>query len=793
MSTSNKVPSQNEEAVGNLGLAGLTLTRRHFLAAGLGWASLSLLPKNIQAGPFVSGENLVNVSGKVSGASAELLRKGVWLSNGFKWFRADNQGNYSMEVETLEYPFVVIHSPRGYRPGSTHFRRFSDKSSAAVLDFVLTPSRERESDSLRIAVVSDTHFGMQDDAHFVHDGNFKNDYETVARLGKPDFMINCGDVTDYGDPRAIEHAMRISGAMPFPVFSVYGNHDSDLDRPHFSSIERVRNKSWLAGFGPDQYSFEWGRYLFINCGIFFPGAEVRIPRMEGWLDGLLERTPNEQPIVLFAHDKPYFHPEPHRRIYGPLAEKFADRKGGVIVLHGHHHSTMQFRHRNMQFWEIPPLSFGGIDSSPRGFALLELTPEKKRLSYRQLFGVSAKEVEWKEDRVATNLPERFEAIWRKKITGLCHRSEPQIAGDHIFLTPWQTGSAEEHGVVCLDARTGVLQWMFPTNSGVKYGVEVDQERGRVYFVESVGKVTALDLASGQEVWSTELSFFPDRYYYCRPVMTPEGLVLGQHRGSFLLDPDDGSILWEVGEAADNNRSAVHQIPVVHEDKVVFMRFSFLGSLSAVCLDLKDGHKLWETVLFDRAFLDRPWTERFFQSIYPSPLMCKEGVIVPGGAGVVTLLAIETGDIIWQKNLFDVYGVESGNRSKYRCLFEQPIGFYLNEGSLFGSLTSGCIVSIDLASGHRNWVYQQDETPLLDYIPYHRGVNNVLTQVVEFDGLLWSCSAAGFLVGLNPSTGREALRINFESPFSSPPGVYKDQLVVSLFSGEIVCLKPQEQS
>ncbi len=76
--------------------------------------------------------------------------------------------------------------------------------------------RFADSDTLRVAFISDTHLWHSDARDEVAD---------INRRENIDFVIHCGDLTDTGTTKEYEWSRDILGGLRYPFVALVGNHD----------------------------------------------------------------------------------------------------------------------------------------------------------------------------------------------------------------------------------------------------------------------------------------------------------------------------------------------------------------------------------------------------------------------------------------------------------------------------------------------------------------------------------------------------------------------------------------
>lgn len=144
---------------------------------------------------------------------------------------------------------------------------------------------------VRFAVVTDTHSNVDDPArHALLSRIF-----AAIDAAEPDFVLNCGDITEYGSRGEIDAYLNtIPDELRPRVRHVPGNHEVRWD---VNGAELYREK-----FGPAPFSFDLGGLHVVGLD---PTTLLQEPGLFGpedlaWLDRDLRRA-GQRPSVLFLH------------------------------------------------------------------------------------------------------------------------------------------------------------------------------------------------------------------------------------------------------------------------------------------------------------------------------------------------------------------------------------------------------------------------------------------------------------------------------------------------------------
>ena len=323
----------------------------------------------------------IQVQGRViDDSSRELRFQGCRVSNGERIVRTNDEGEYELTVEPAVHRFVFVTVPDGFSAGEGVYRSTLEWSeSRDGVDFRLSPSPERSGRSFTLAQITDTHIVTEGDTH-TSGPVLADALQQLERDVEPDLIIASGDLTDWGTLDQLTAFRDAAASISTPVFPLFGGHDGNQERmggiaveeflqlkaepnnPRLNALVRKKegNASTLhfeAVLGPTYYSLDWGGRHFA----FWPNEDsyyspAGLERKKGWLWADLALQPEDREIVVVVHTPP------------PAAFLQALSRYNVrLVLHGHWHSSRVVSYGDMVVAAAPPVCFGGIDTSPRGY------------------------------------------------------------------------------------------------------------------------------------------------------------------------------------------------------------------------------------------------------------------------------------------------------------------------------------------------------------------------------------------------------------------------------------------
>lgn len=586
---------------------------------------------------------------------------GVTVSDGLQAVATSADGAFELYTQPAAQPFVFLVTPPGFRPRNQFFFRTGAVAGEARVEFTLDEDARRSVDTLRIAHVTDSHIGVSQYPHYASPDDLAEDFQAVAEDARPDFFIATGDLTDQGRREDLEAYHKATLKAPPPVFSLWAAHDGLSVR---GLTDRSPTGYYEEVMGPAFYAFHWGDYFFLIYPETHRWSRERQQLMQGFVREMLSALAPEQKVVLATHDPTCFKPEgkPAANRSGPSVPDFALHPGLRLILNGQYHSTRILRHRGVLQVGAPPLTMGGIDTSPRGYALVHLTKNGVDVEMRSLVNRRS------DSKTSSRAPRSgLRLIWERKLHSGVHRTPALALGDQAFVCAGDWGRPHRPGVEALDLKSGASQWFFETESSVKNGV-VASER-HAFAVSVAGMVYCFDPRSGSRIWQAALPNFPDRWIYTRPFLTSQSLCVAQYSGSAAFDPATGGMMWAEGGQWEDGWSPTYQAPPANSDAYFLITTKSLGLYAVAAHSIRTGETLWMRRL--DIGNDGKSGRRLYQNNFTSLMLAGDMLLAPGLGHDVFALSAVSGDIVWKEPVF----LESGHRTgvqpgSYISVFER---------------------------------------------------------------------------------------------------------------------------
>lgn len=318
---------------------------------------------------------------------------------------------------------------------------------------------------------------------------------------------------------------------------------------------------------------------------------------------------------------------------------------------------------------------------------------------------------------------------------------------------------------------------------------------RVFAADRYGVVKAMDIDTGKELWSVNLSEKTGFFSHNLPALLSGGVAVADNRvyiGSekaqvYALNGDDGSVVWQskvAGEALS--------MPVVSDGLVLIHTGN--GMLQA--LNQADGTLKW-TVNLDMP----PLTLRGESA--PTPAF--GAAIIGGDNGRVSAVMLAQGQMIWQQRISHISGSTEIDR-----LSDVNVSPIVLNNVVYALAYNGNLAAMELRSGQILWqreigsvndiivdgghIYVADQTGKVMALDMQNGTTQWtqsdlqyrnLTSPVLFDGYLVIGDAEGYLHWLNSDDGRFVAQNKVDSSgLQATPVVAGGKLLIQARNGEV---------
>ena len=669
----------------------------------------------------------IHISGTVSAAGENLA--GILVSNGEEVVATDQQGRYGLAAELDHHSFIWVCVPAGMRAKGSFFRPLP--AADTQIDFALEKAPERRATSFRFAQITDIHLVEETDLLTQADV-LRHHLQSLVGQEAPAFIAASGDLTNrgfIGELASCREILRQAGA---PLFPLFGNHDGGEER-RSGRRDTAFIRHYEQHFGPVCYSFDWGCCHFVFFADMDPLFSAEAQRRKlAWLWADLEAQPAGKPTILVKHA----HTDP------ALIEQLAGR-GVKLILWGHWHSSKVFRLADVLSAATPSFCFGGIDTNPRGYRLIQVDGVDIAVEYRA--------------SQAANLrpqhPEKLDGMalrWMVDVGGDLHRCAPVFQAGKLFVGRRDEDGGQGGGVLCLDAATGQTVWKSRTDSSVKNAPAVDVQAGICLAASVAGELYAFELGSGRVRWQRELVGYPERWIYTQPLSAAGVGYTASQWGAQAHRLEDGGELWYT-PLGERDWVPCYASPLLTDELLI----ALVQGRGLVALDRQRGTIVWEAEF--RAGYQ-----------YGRPVCVGARLFTTGETDCLLALEAGTGEKIWE--------VEG--------LGEYASGLAADGERIYAATPVGELRCFSQADGALQWTFSSGPD-LLDATPYRRGIHSLLAAPVLWGDKLWVGGNDGVLYVLEKDGGPPVEQAAFGAPLTAPPCPSAAGLCISTWDGRLL--------
>lgn len=498
----------------------------------------------------------------------------------------------------------------------------------------------------------------------------------ISGLVTPAFIVNGGDVTDYGWNGEVDEYEAVLKACPAPVRHVPGNHDV-----RWSPLGPALFKKRLGG---THSALDWGpaKILLMDTTVPLSHWGTFSRHQLDWLESELKKVGREAPVILGMHhwvgrDKPVTdNEEALRRLVEPYNVKL------IMTGHGHTdddwqwdgiHTTM-CRGLYQKSWQMQEMRGGKLFISRRSDATqgrltqkgeISLAPDKsKKPIWPSAIGPVTRGEE-------LALPQAAEShSWNRgeKIIGGPAETANLVPGRSELTLATPEGRMGRFTVMIKSDQGLISEWEAPLKGGVISHLRSD--KGQVFVSTLSGTLEAFEAATGRTLWSAkfgdachssplvtddliwvgssdEFLYGVDRRtgsvvrkvklsgpVYASPALAGGVLGVGAGEGDFYgIDPKTGGIKWKI--SLSDAQGVYSQSPVGTDGS----RF-YVGAWDSTLYAIgPDGKKVWgQGCCADMSFLYSP--------AIGGPAAWKDRVAVPANGNRLYCFETKRGSAVW---------------------------------------------------------------------------------------------------------------------------------------------------
>lgn len=335
---------------------------------------------------------------------------------------------------------------------------------------------------------------------------------------------------------------------------------------------------------------------------------------------------------------------------------------------------------------------------------------------------------------------KVKRVWSKKLGGeadfLRVALRPIGDGNRLYA------ASRDGNVTALNPETGKQIWRTKLDIGLTAGPGTGE--GLVAVASEDGFVIVLDAANGNEVWRVNV----EGEALATPLIKGESIIVQTIDNNLkALSLFDGSLRWSIQQTTPVLTMRGSATPVIAGSTVI----AGFDSGRLVAANIDTGTIVWEGLLSPpqgRSDLDR------LADIDGSLALVGQDVYAAGYQGRIASMAVESGQILWNRE------------------FSSAVGVSADWNSLYSTRADGAVVALTRRNGTETWRYE--------FL-----LRRELTLPVPFGTTVVVGDLEGYLHFFSTIDGTPVARLRFgKKAITSAPLVIANRLYVQSDSGHI---------
>lgn len=310
-------------------------------------------------------------------------------------------------------------------------------------------------------------------------------------------------------------------------------------------------------------------------------------------------------------------------------------------------------------------------------------------------------------------------------------------------------------VVAVDAQSGSVKWEYDTAPedlpGQALGGGIAYTNGKIIATTSFGEIIAISAANGKQVWRKELGA-PMRI---APTVAGGKLYIVNINNELIcVSPDSGEVKWRHSSIREATGILGAANPAVAGGMIV----AGFSSGEVRALNLQSGFLMWNDVITPPTHID---TVSAIADIRARPVISGNVVYITSHAGRTTAYDLDTGYRRWTRNF-------GGIRTPA-----------INSGNLFMVTNQQELICLKGSTGQIRWSVR---------LPHKENENVRWAGPVLTSQGLALAGSDGFIVFVDPRSGKVMRKIEVGEPMALSPVVANNTLYVLTESGTLYAYK-----
>ena len=600
-----------------------------------------------------------------------------------------------------------------------------------IVSLGLTSCAEVETRPITFAFLADTHIGTAIGAD-----DLRNSVRDINEQEGIDFVILAGDATEYDLAGELDTVKKIMDELTMPYHIIPGNHELKWSASGGEKFKKL--------FGDDKFNVEYGGYRFIgvNQGPLMRMGEGFIAREDiNWVNNILKKMkPKKQPVFFVTH-----YPMDHTVTNSYEFLELIKHYNVQAVLHGHGH-----RNRLNDYSDVTGimgrsnLSRGG----PGGYNIVHIEAdtmtwterrpvEKETLDPWLVHPLSEFEYTLSHEKLMPDMSINDE--YPEVNVNWSFDSEYSITGAVAVKNDLVIFGNRSGKVIALSVENGKEVWTYETKGPIF--TEPAFDNSFVYVTSTDSNLYCLDYTTGEKMWSYKTG----AAIVAHPVVYDKKVYFGGSDGKFrAVNAETGKLVWDFMFIP----TYVETKPLIADGKVIFGAWNTL----LYALDAQKGNMEWLWKGEKSGLLYSPAV------VHPVYANGKVFVVAPDR--VMSAIDISDGTTVWRSDTFKV---------------RENIGLS-QDGSTVYAKTMWDIVCAVSTEG------DAPETRWSSEVNY--GFEIDPSNPVEVDGKVYFATQFGFVYSLDATDGRILWGHRIGSNLLNTPVILGNSLIISGMDGKV---------
>ncbi len=603
-----------------------------------------------------------------------------------------------------------------------------------VLIFSLASCSNDSKEPLSFAFLADTHIGTAVGAN-----DLRNSVRDINELSNVDFVILAGDATEYDFAGELDTVKAIMDKLTVPYHIIPGNHELKWSSSGGEKFKKL--------FGDDKFnvSFNGYRFIGVNQGPLMRMGEGFIAREDiNWVHkALMKMRPKKQPVFFVTH-----YPIDHTVTNSYEFLDIIKRYNTQAILHGHGH-----RNRLSNYSDVPGimgrsnLSRGGeggyniVSIENDTMTWTERLPVEKK-SLDPWLVLPLKDFEYTDSHEALKPDMSLNENYPEVKVDWSYDSEYSITAAVGLVDEKVIFGNRSGKIIALSLESGEELWSYQTGGPIFTEPAFDSTL--VYVTSTDSMLYCLNYETGEKVWSYK-ALAP---IVAHPVLHNKKVYFGGSDGKFrAVNSRTGKLVWDFMFVP----TYVETKPLIADGKVIFGAWNTL----LYALDTEAGNMKW--------LWKGEKSGRLYSPAVVHPVYANDKVFVVAPDRVMSAINIDDGTTVWRSDKFKV---------------RENIGLSEDGSTVYAKTMWDIICAISTEE-------IEPETRWSTEINY--GFEIDPSNPVEYAGQVYFTTQFGFVYALNATDGSITWQHRIGGNLLNTPVVKDNMIIVSGMDGKVTKL------